>query len=339
MRRRASEERAEAGRSVLRVQEVTKRYGEVLALDRISFEIGRGEVVGFLGANGAGKTTAMRIIAGFVPPSSGRVTIENVDAFADPLAARRLIGYLPESAALYPDLRVGEYLRFRARLKGVERRRRAAEVARAAELCGIEEVLGRPIEVLSRGFRQRVGLADALLGPPRLLVLDEPTAGLDPHQVRQVRELIRSLGPQHTVLLSTHVLSEVEAVCSRALIIHQGRIVAAEPVARAARGAAGCDLEAELVGPAEEIDAVLRALPGVASVQRRALGGGAHAVRLCIEEQRDLREPLGRAALAHGWVVRLLRPVRPSLEEVFVRCTAGADSQPHAPVPAPAGAA
>ena len=210
---------------MVKVEALSRVYGDVAVLDRLTFEVERGEVVGFLGANGAGKTTTMRILTGYLPPSAGRATIDGFDTFGDSLRVRERVGYLPEGAPLYPDMRVREYLSFRARLKGIGWRRRGREVAAVAARAFVDDVIERPIGVLSRGYRQRVGLADALLGSPPLLILDEPTAGLDPNQVLRVRDLVREMAGQQTVLLSTHLLVEVEATCTRAIIIHEGRIV------------------------------------------------------------------------------------------------------------------
>ncbi len=310
---------------MLCVREVTKRYGDRTVLDRITFEAARGEVVGFLGPNGAGKTTAMRVITGYLRPSSGSVTIGGHDVVCASRAARRLLGYMPEHAPLYDDLRVEEYLRLRARLKGVGGwRRRRAEVARVLDLCALAPVRRRLIGQLSRGYRQRVGLADALLGAPPLLVLDEPTAGLDPNQVREVRALLRALGKEHTVLLSTHLLTEAEAVCSRVLIVHGERILYEQAVdaAGGGEGAAGRRLRFEVVGPGPQIEAVLRGIAGIRAVVCEELGAGAYRFRIEQEPERDVREALGRAALEHGWVVRALEVERASLEALFVRLTA-----------------
>lgn len=211
---------------MIEVEHLTKRFGDLVAVDDISFRVGRGEVVGFLGPNGAGKTTVMRILTSFTPPSSGTVRVAGADPFWESLQVRRSVGYLPEDVPLYGEMRVAEYLFHRARLKYVpacERKRRVAEVM---ERCGITEVARRIIGQLSRGYRQRVGLADALVGDPPILILDEPTIGLDPNQVRVVREMIRDFGSDRTVLLSTHILSEVELICPRVIIISGGRIVA-----------------------------------------------------------------------------------------------------------------
>jgi ABC-2 type transport system ATP-binding protein len=306
---------------VLRVVDLVKTYGDTLALDRVTFEVGRGEVVGFLGPNGAGKTTTMRIITGFIPPTSGVARVDGRDVFTESLAVRRSIGYLPENVPVYTDMRVGEYLRFRAQLKGVPRRERRRDVERVLDRCLLKDHEGQLIGTLSKGYRQRVGLADALLGSPKLLVLDEPTSGMDPNQVREVRRLLRELGADHTVLLSTHILPEVEAVCSRALIIHQGRLVANEPVR--AGEVPGTELDLEAIGPEEEIQRALQAIPGVASLRASSLGGGAARFRIAAEAGKDLREAIGRKALEVGFVIRELRPLAQRLEDLFVRYTAG----------------
>ena len=211
---------------MIEVEQLTKRYGAVEAVRGISFEVEKGAVVGFLGPNGAGKSTTLRILSGFLGATSGTVRIDGHDIAAERLEAVGKIGYMPETSPLYPEMRVGEYLRFRAELKGVRRKARASEVTRALEEASVADMADRAIGHLSRGYRQRVGLADALLGSPPLLILDEPTAGLDPNQIGEVRDLIRRLASQHTILLSTHILPEVEATCDRALVIHQGVLVA-----------------------------------------------------------------------------------------------------------------
>jgi ABC-2 type transport system ATP-binding protein len=210
---------------VIRVEHLTKRYGERVAVDDVGFDVAPGEVIGFLGPNGAGKSTTLRMITGYLSPNDGRIRIGDVDAVADPVKARRLIGYMPESVPLYRELRVDEYLRYRARLKGVARRQVDARVKESLELANVADVRHRIIGQLSKGYRSRVGLADALVADPPVLILDEPTAGLDPNQIRQVRDLVRSLSGRKTVLLSTHILPEVESTCGRVLIIHRGRIV------------------------------------------------------------------------------------------------------------------
>lgn len=218
-------------RDVIQVDHLTKRFGDIVAVDDVSFAIDQGEVVGFLGPNGAGKTTVMRMLASFLPATSGTVRVAGCDPFWESLAVREQVGYLPERVPLYGEMRVAEYLFHRARLKQVAACVRKRRVAEVMERCGVASVSRRVISQLSRGYRQRVGLADALVGNPPILILDEPTSGLDPNQVRQVREMVRELGRDHTVLLSTHILSEVERMCPRVIIISQGRIVADESTA------------------------------------------------------------------------------------------------------------
>jgi ABC-2 type transport system ATP-binding protein len=315
---------------MLDVQNVSKWWGDFLAVDRVTFEVGAGEVVGFLGPNGAGKSTTMKIITGFVPPTSGIVLVDGHDVFTDSLAARRAIGYLPENTPIYPDMRVLEYLDFRAKLKGVARRERRASIERVMERCAVADMARRLVGQLSKGYRQRVGLADALLGNPKLLVLDEPTAGMDPNQVREVRKLVKELGRDHTILLSTHILPEVEATCSRVVIISGGRLVAQDEVkALQARAAAkGGAVEVEVQTPGDGFEAALREIPGVKWVERVSGASGARAVFRCeADGEGDLREKVARAALERGLVLLELRPVGSSLEDIFVRFTAGARAE------------
>src|SRR6201981_31175 len=236
---------------MINVENLTKRYAGQPAVQNLNFEVGQGEIMGFLGPNGAGKTTTMRILAGVMPPTSGRATIAGFDVFSQSLQARAHLGYMPENVPLYNDMRVDEYLVYRAALKSVPRRRVVERVGDVKELCGLKEVQRQSIGTLSKGYRQRVGLADALLHDPDLLILDEPTIGLDPNQIRQVRELIRNLGKQHTILLSTHILPEVEMTCTRVIIINKGRIEACdtpENLLGKIRQAGGVSLEAKVGG-------------------------------------------------------------------------------------------
>src|SRR5271156_2527584 len=237
---------------MIKVENLTKRYAGVTAIDGISFEVGKGEIVGFLGPNGAGKSTTMRILSSFMPATSGRASIAGFDVFEKSLEARTHLGYMPENVPLYTDMRVTEYLVYRAQLKGVTGRRLKERVGDVKELCGLKEVQNRIINTLSKGYRQRVGLADALVHEPDLLILDEPTIGLDPNQIRSVRELIRNLGKHHTILLSTHILSEVELTCGRVLVIHRGRIEASDTPAnltRLVRGGGSILLEVKAPSP------------------------------------------------------------------------------------------
>ncbi|MSR32464.1 MAG: ATP-binding cassette domain-containing protein [Gemmataceae bacterium] len=215
---------------MIHVRNLTKYYGDYLAVRDVSFDVPRGQVVGFLGPNGAGKSTTMRILAGYLTASSGEASIDGIDVFWDPVAVRSRIGYMPESCPLYPEMRVAEYLTFRAGIKGLHGKSRVTRVDACMDRCWLKEARGQLIGTLSKGFRQRVGLADSLLADPSVLILDEPTAGLDPSQIRETRKLIRELGQRHTILLSTHILSEVEMTCDQAIIINRGKVAAAGPL-------------------------------------------------------------------------------------------------------------
>ncbi|MFW5740771.1 MAG: ABC transporter ATP-binding protein, partial [Myxococcota bacterium] len=253
---------------MIEVKRLTKTYGNISAVRDVSFEVGAHEVVGFLGPNGAGKTTTLRIIAGFLGASQGKVVVDGLDIVDEPIRARTRIGYMPENVPLYPELRVGEYLRFRAELKRVPRGERKAAVARAMRDVRIDDHESVIIGHLSKGYRQRVGLADAIVSRPAALVLDEPTAGLDPNQIREVRELIRSLAKQHAVLLSTHIMSEVEATCDRALVIDRGRLVAQGTLGDLRKLRRSNATRFALRGDADRALEVLQELQGSRAVQR-----------------------------------------------------------------------
>jgi ABC-2 type transport system ATP-binding protein len=331
---------------VIRVQHLTKAYGRPApgarpALDDVSFEIGKGEVVGLLGPNGAGKTTMMRILAGYLAPTRGSAELAGFPIGGDTRPLRRSVGYLPEAVPLYPEMRVGEYLGYRAALKGVARGRRRSAVGAAVESCGLGDRQRQIIGTLSRGYRQRVGLADALLAEPPVLILDEPTVGLDPNQIREVRALVRALGRERTVLLSTHILPEVEAVAARVIILHAGRVAAAHSTAELRGRMAGRRriLVEVAPGDVERAAAALGRAPGVAAVER--LGDG----RLALSPDAagaadagarggDAREAVFRAAVQAGLVLRELSAEALSLEEVFARLTTS-EPEPAAPGPAP----
>jgi ABC-2 type transport system ATP-binding protein len=306
---------------MIKVERLTKRYAGTIAIKDLTFEVGQGEIMGFLGPNGAGKTTTMRILASFLPPTSGRASIAGFDIFEQSLQARAHLGYMPENVPLYSDMRVTEYLDYRAALKGVPHRRVAERVGDVKELCGLKEVEKKIIGTLSKGYRQRVGLADALLHEPDLLILDEPTIGLDPNQIRQVRELIKNLGKQHTILLSTHILPEVEMTCSRVIIIHKGRIEACdtpENLLSQIRQAGGVVVEAKIGNDngAEE----LKKISGVRDVATEA-DGDWKIFSLRVESGVDVREEVFRLAAARRWSVRELTQRRATLEDVFVELT------------------
>jgi len=306
---------------MIKVENLTKRYAGQPAIQDLNFEVGKGEIMGFLGPNGAGKTTTMRILASFMPPTSGRATVAGFDVFAQSLQARAHLGYMPENVPLYSDMRVTEYLDYRAALKGVPHRRVAERVGDVKELCGLKEVENKLIAALSKGYRQRVGLADALLNEPDLLILDEPTIGLDPNQIRQVRDLIRNLGKQHTILLSTHILPEVEMTCNRVIIIHKGRIEACdtpESLLGKIRQAGGVLLEAKVGADngAEE----LKKISGVRDVIVNS-DGDWKLFSLRVESGADVREEIFRLATARQWSVRELTQRRATLEDAFVEIT------------------
>jgi ABC-2 type transport system ATP-binding protein len=306
---------------MIKVENLTKRYAGQTAIQNLNFEVGKGEIMGFLGPNGAGKTTTMRILASFMPPSSGRASVAGFDIFEHSLQARAHLGYMPENNPLYNDMRVTEYLDYRAALKGVPHRRVGERVGDVKELCGLKDVEKKIIGALSKGFRQRVGLADALLHEPDLLILDEPTIGLDPNQIRQVRELIKNLGKQHTILLSTHILPEVEMTCSRVIIIHKGRIEACdtpENLLNQIRTASGVLLEAKTGSDngAEE----LKRVPGVKDVSV-SRDGDWQVFSLRADAEADVRPEVFRLASDRRWTVRELSQRRATLEDVFVEIT------------------
>jgi ABC-2 type transport system ATP-binding protein len=307
---------------MIKVENLTKRYAGVKALSDVSFEVARGEIVGFLGPNGAGKSTTMRILTGFIPASSGRVQVAGCDVFEDSLEVRRHIGYMPENNPLYVDMRVNEYLKFRARLKGVPRGERRDRLNEVLKMCGLEDVSRRVIGQLSKGYRQRVGLADALLAEPDLLILDEPTIGLDPVQIRQVRQLIKDLGKRHTILLSSHILPEVEMTCNRVIIIHHGKILASDTPENLVKTLnAGGLINVEVRGPGSEVQAKMRVVEGVDSIECRM--GEDNIVRVTAQPKpgADPREAIYRLIAANGWALRELSRSRTTLEDIFVQVT------------------
>ena len=309
---------------MIHVHELTKRYGAIAAIDRIGFDVAPGEILGFLGPNGAGKTTTMRIVTGFVPATSGTVSVAGYDVFEHSLEVKRRIGYLPEQPPVYPELTVSEYLRFVGRIKGLARRALSAAVDRVLASCGLADVRGRRIGNLSKGYRQRVGLAQALIHDPPVLILDEPTVGLDPKQIIEVRELIRGLGGAHTVILSTHILPEVTATCQRVVIINEGRIVAVDTHAGlAARLRRSEKIRLTLTRAGADAEAVMRGLPHVLALgPESADGSGGRSWLVEAELGHDIREDLSRCAVSRDWGLVELRPVTLSLEDVFLKLTA-----------------
>lgn len=307
---------------MIEVRNLTKRYGSLQAVDDISFGVDRGGVVGFLGPNGAGKTTTIRILSCYHPATSGAARVAGFDVFTQSMDVRSRVGYLPESTPLYPEMRVREYLNFRGKLRGMGYAQRVAAVGRVTDRCWLGEFIDRPIGHLSKGMRQRVGLADAIMHDPDVLILDEPTIGLDPTQIRETRNLIKELGERHTVLLSSHILHEVEATCSRAIIIASGKIVASgSPQELRDRFSARAKFVAEVRGPARDVESGVRALPGVQKVDVSSDDGW---VRLSIDagDERDIREDVFKLSSSKAWSLRELRREGATLEDFFVQVTA-----------------
>ena len=307
---------------MIEVQNLTKRYGRFTAVKDLSFEVGQGQVVGFLGPNGAGKTTTLRMLTGYLPPTSGQATINGHDIFKDSIKARRSIGYMPENVPLYDDVRVREYLSFRAHLKGLRGRDARNHVGEALDMCGLQHMRRRMIKTLSKGYRQRVGLADALVNQPPLLILDEPTNGLDPNQIRSIRKLIKRLGEKHTILISTHILSEVEMVADHVVIIDSGQIKASDTpqnLIQDMRAAGRISLEirgdkATIQGALERLDQVKKV------ISEPSTDGWIHFSVLC-ESGTDTREHISQLANQYAWPVRTLHRHKATLEDVFVELT------------------
>lgn len=306
---------------MIKVSGVTKKFPARLAVDDISFEVGRGEIVGFLGPNGAGKTTTMRMLTGYLPMNAGSIEVAGYNIVKDPQEVRRRIGYLPESCPLYPEMRVDEYLHFRAELKGVKSSVRKAKVNEVKEQCNLTDVSKRIIGQLSKGYRQRVGLADSLVHDPDLLVLDEPTVGLDPYQIRQVRELITQLAERHTILLSTHILQEVEAICERILIINDGKVVASDTEENLHRKLNACSIiEVEVFAPKATAVQMIGRLKGMDVRNASELADGWLWVEVEADSP-DMRVELFNLSVAQGWPLRELSEQQHSLEDTFVQIT------------------
>ena len=304
--------------SSIEVRDLRKVYGETVAIDGISFEVEPGEVVGFLGPNGAGKTTTMKVLAGFISPTGGSARIDGLDVQSDSLAVRQRIGYLPESAPVYRDMLVRDYLRFVCDVRQMPRTERERRLGEVADQVGLTEVLARPIEELSKGYRQRVGLAQALIHDPPILILDEPSSGLDPNQIVGIRDLIREIGRTRTVLLSTHILGEVQAVCGRVLIVNEGRIVGfGTPAELEARARGGSRIEVTVRGEGD-LGGLLAGLPGVREV-RAAAGEGAGTLGCTVyaDSDHDPREAIFGAVVTAGWSLLELRREGQSLEDAF----------------------
>jgi ABC-2 type transport system ATP-binding protein len=325
---------------VIEVQHLTKRYGPVTAVDDISFSVERGEILGFLGPNGAGKTTTMRVLTGYMPPTDGKAIVAGYDVFEHPIEAKRRTGYLPETPPLYPDMTVRDYLSFVARIKGVPRSERTARIDEMMQKTRIADMANRLCGKLSKGYRQRVGLAQALMHNPDVLILDEPTAGLDPKQIIETRQLIKGLAGDHTIILSTHILPEVSQTCQRVVIINRGKVVAVDTpdnLTSRLRGSETMYLQVDSAGA--DVASVLQRVSGVTRVAVADSKQQIVGYEVDSEAGRDVRRELAAAIVGRGWGLLEMRPMRMSLEEIFLHVTteetpataAAAEGQPTVP--------
>lgn len=308
---------------MIEVKNLTKRYVNVNAVDNISFHVKENEIVGLLGPNGAGKTTTMRILTCFMPATAGSATVAGYDVFTDSLNVRQQIGYLPENVPLYLDMRVNEYLRFRAKLKNIPRRERRKKIEYCLEMTGITDVQNQIIGTLSKGYKQRVGLADTLVHDPKILILDEPTIGLDPNQIRQIRGVIKGLGQRHTVLLSTHILPEVEMICDRVMIINKGKIVAMDTPANLMKQVkTGSNLVLEIKGDGEKIKNSLSKVDSVKTVTYREKDD-ANEFYVNGTGDKDIREDVFNCIVKDNYILREMKRQTITLEEIFHQITTG----------------
>ena len=312
---------------MIKVERLTKRYGPTLAVKDITFEVEKGEVVGFLGPNGAGKTTTMRILTGFLPPTSGTVSVAGYDVLEEPLEVKKRIGYLPEAPPVYPEMSVEGYLDFVGRLKGIPGEEVPERVDSVVEGCALGDVRQKLIGHLSKGYRQRVGLAQALIHDPDVLIFDEPTAGLDPKQIAEVRQLIHDLSGDHTIILSTHILSEVQSIASRIIIISDGKLEASDtPENLMARMRGHESVLVEIDGPPEDVEERLWSVEGVNSVSRKNGHGGRTSWAVETSKDAAIRSELARVVVESGWGLYEVRPVGMSLEDIFLKLTASEDA-------------
>ena len=312
---------------MIKVERLTKRYGPTLAVKDITFEVEKGEIVGFLGPNGAGKTTTMRILTGFLPPTSGTASVAGHDVLEEPLEVKKHIGYLPESPPVYPEMPVEGYLDFVGRLKGIPSGEVNQRVDSVVEGCALGDVRQKLIGQLSKGYRQRVGLAQALIHDPAVLIFDEPTAGLDPKQIAEVRQLIHDLSGDHTIILSTHILSEVQSIASRIIIINDGKLEASDtPENLMARMRGHESLLIEIDGPPEDVEERLLAVEGVNGVSRKNGHGGRTSWSVETSKDAVIRSDLARVVVESGWGLYEIRPIGMSLEDIFLKLTASEDA-------------
>jgi ABC-2 type transport system ATP-binding protein len=322
---------------MIKVEGLSKRYARTVAVDNISFEVEKGQIIGFLGPNGAGKTTTMRILTCFMPPTAGSATVAGFDVLKQPFDVKKRIGYLPETPPLYPDMEVAEYLDFVGRLKGISGSDLKRRVDDVSERCAITDVKQKLIQKLSKGYRQRVGLAQAIIHNPDVLILDEPTAGLDPKQIIDTRSLIKKLAGDHTIILSTHILSEVEQTCEKVIIINKGKLVATDSVqalTNRLRGSEAVAVEIETRNGQLDPGKVLSRLeqvPGVSRVLHKDTRGDRMMFEVESLQGRSVRGDLARSVVESGWNLNELRPVALSLEDVFLQLT-GTDAAAPAPV-------
>jgi len=307
---------------VIEVQHLTKRYGPTTAVDDVSFTVEKGEVLGFLGPNGAGKTTTMRVLTGYMPATEGKALVAGYDVFEQPIEAKRRTGYLPETPPLYPEMTVRDYLTFVSKIKGVSRADRKSRVNEVMERTRVADMANRHCGKLSKGYRQRVGLAQALLHNPEVLILDEPTAGLDPKQIIETRELVKQLAGDHTVILSTHILPEVSQTCHRVVIINKGRVVAIDTPDNLTSRLRGSEtMHVQVDAPGADVKSALEAVPGVTRVSLAETRGTVTSYEVNSETGRDVRRELAAAVVTKGWGLLEFRPLRLSLEEIFLHLT------------------
>ena len=313
---------------MIEIRNLTKRYGSFLAVDDITFEVEKGKILGFLGPNGAGKTTTMRIVTGFMPPTKGTAIVSGFDVVENPLDVKRRIGYMPETPPLYVDMTVEEYLNFAARLKQIPAKEVKGAMELACEKVDLNNVLSKVIKALSKGYKQRVGLAQAIIHDPEVLILDEPTIGLDPIQIREVRELIRSLAGEHTIILSTHILPEVDMICDEVVIIQNGKIIAKDTPDGLSKSMKGAERLTVIVeGPTEEVSSVASAIEGVNSILESTAENGHCSLVLECDFKFHVRKSLSDVFSKKGWSLLEMKVIESTLEDVFIHMMSGSEEE------------